>query len=45
MTHLKTNITLALQRLVYRRITPTKSPVILHDNTQRESLKPYDPLP
>ena len=38
-----TNMTLALQCLVYNRITPTKSPVILHDNLQRESHKPYDP--
>jgi len=36
-------MTLALQRLLYSRITPTKSPVILHDNPQRESHKPYGP--
>jgi len=40
---MRTNMTLALQRLVYSSITPTNSPAILHDNPQRESHKPHDP--
>jgi len=40
---MRTNMTLALQHLVYGTITPTNSPVILHGNPQRESHKPHDP--